>query len=111
MTTLQMISLDYAIAVYPLLLILLTYAFVRIHDRFTIFQLVLKPVAWLMLKGNYNFGIKRTLIKAFGTFILLSYVNTSVDILICLPKFTMPQGQLLEFMHTIMDHWNILQWA
>ena len=84
MTTLQVISLDYAIAVYPLLLIFLTYLFVRIHDRFTIFQLVWKPVAWLMLKANCNFGIKRTLIKAFGTFILLSYVkvfNTSVDIL------------------------------
>ena len=86
MTTLQMISLDYAIAVYPLLLIFLTYAFVKIHDRFTIFQLLWKPVAWLMLKVNdHNFGIKRTLIKAFGTFILLSYVkvfNTSVNILI-----------------------------
>ena len=84
MTTLQMISLDYAIAVYPLLLIFLTYLLVRIHDRFTIFQMLWKPVAWLMLKANRNFGIKRTLIKAFGTFILLSYVkvlNTSVDIL------------------------------
>jgi hypothetical protein len=84
MTTLQMISLDYAIAVYPLLLIFLTYAFVTIHDRFTIFQLLWKPVTWLMLKVDHNFGIKRTLIKAFGTFILLSYVkvlNTSVDIL------------------------------
>ena len=85
MTTLQMISLDYAIAMYPLLLIFLTYAFVKIHDRFTIFQLVWKPVAWLMLKVNdHDFGIKRTLIKAFGTFILLSYVkilNTSVNIL------------------------------
>ena len=59
MTTLQMISLDYAIAMYPLLLIFLTYAFVKIHDRFTIFQLVRKPVAWLMLKVNdHNFGIK-----------------------------------------------------
>ena len=84
MTTLQMISLDYAIAVYPLLLIFLTYAFVTIHDRFAIFQLLWKPVAWIMLKVNCDFGIKRTLIKAFGTFILLSYVkvlNTSVDIL------------------------------
>ena len=84
MTTLQMISLDYAIAVYPLLLIFLTYAFVTIHDQFALFQLLWKPVVWIMLKVNHNFGIKRTLIKAFGTFILLSYVkvlNTSVDIL------------------------------
>ena len=84
MTTLQMISLDYAIAVYPLLLILLTYVFVTIHDRFSIVQLLWKPVTWLMIKINREFGIKRTLIKAFGTFILLSYVkvlNTSVDIL------------------------------
>ena len=66
MTTLQMISLDYAIAVYPWLLIFMTYAFVTIHDRFTIFQLLWKPVAWIMLKVNRDFGIKRTLIKAFG---------------------------------------------
>ena len=84
MTTLQMISLDYAIAVYPLLLILLTYAFVKIHDRFAIVQLLWKPITWILLKINLEFGVKRTLIKAFGTFILLSYVkvlNTSVDIL------------------------------
>ena len=39
---------------------------------------------WMMLKINCEFQVKRTLIKAFGTFILLSYVkvlNTSVDIL------------------------------
>ena len=84
MTALQTISLDYAIAIYPLLLILLTYAFVTIHDRFAIVQLLWKPVMWMMLKINCEFRVKRTLIKAFGTFILLSYVkvlNTSVNIL------------------------------
>ena len=37
-----------------------------------------------MIKINREFGVKRTLIKAFGSFILLSYVkvlNPSVDIL------------------------------
>ena len=39
---------------------------------------------WMMLKINCEFQVKRKLIKAFGIFILLSYVkvlNTSVDIL------------------------------
>ena len=64
MTALQMISLDYAIAIYPLLLILLTYAFVTIHDRFAIVQLLWKPVMWMMLKINCEFRVKRTLIKS-----------------------------------------------
>ena len=84
MSILQMISLDYAIAVYPLLLIFLTYALVTIHDRFLVVQLLWKPITWIMVKINREFGVKRTLIKAFGSFILLSYVkvlNTSVDIL------------------------------
>ena len=85
MSILQTISLDYAIAVYPLLLIFLTYALVTIHDRFLVVQLLWKPITWIMVKLNREFGVKRTLIKAFGTFILFSYVkvlNTSVDILI-----------------------------
>ena len=84
MSILQMISLDYAIAVYPLLLIFLTYTLVSIYDRFSVVQLLWKPITWIMVKINREFGVKRTLIKAFGTFILLSYVkvlNTSVDIL------------------------------
>ena len=84
MSTLQLISLDYAIAVYPLLLIFLTYALVTIHDHFSVVQLLWKPITWIMIKINREFGVKRTLIKAFGSFILLSYVkvlNPSVDIL------------------------------
>ena len=84
MTTIQIISLDYAIAVYPLLLIILTYLLIKIHEHFELVRFLWKPVAWLFTRFNDQWRASNSLIEAFATFILLSYVkviNTSFDIL------------------------------
>ena len=84
-STIQVISLDYVIACCPLLLILLTYILVKIHDNFVMIQNIWKPMAWLLAwfnKGSIATSI--SLIKVFSTFFLLSYVkvlNTSLDLL------------------------------
>ena len=84
LSTLQAISLDYIIAVYPLLLIFLTYLFVKLHDQYQLIQLVWKPVVWLFTKFNKDSRFKTSLIEVFGTFLLLSFVkiaNTSINLL------------------------------
>ena len=85
MSILQILSLDYAIAVYPLLLVCIVYMFIKLHDRFEIVQLLWKPAGWLIARIGHRWKISSSLIKPFGTFLLLAYVkiaNTSFDILI-----------------------------
>ena len=76
MTALQVLALDYAIAVYPLLLIAFTYLLVVMHDH------NVRIVVWLwnpfhayFVHFRRNSNIKGSLINAFATFLLLSYVN------------------------------------
>ena len=78
------LCLDYAIAVYPLLLIAFTYLLIKLHEKLEIIQLVWRPVMWLFTKFNRQWKGSNSLIEAFATFILLSYVkiiNTSFSIL------------------------------
>ena len=84
MSVFQVMSLDYAIAVYPMFLICLTYLLIKFHDKFNIVQLLWKPAAWLITHFSHQWRVSNSLIEAFGTFILLSYVkitNISFDIL------------------------------
>ena len=73
MTTLQALALDYAIVIYPLLLIVITYLLVEMHDH------DIRILVWLWkpfhscFKRQWN--IKGSLINAFATFLLLSYVK------------------------------------
>ena len=73
MTTLHVQALDYAIAVYPLLLIVLTYVIVSLHDN------NFKPVVWLwkpfrlLLKHfKQQWDVRTSLIDVFASFIFLS---------------------------------------
>ena len=84
MSIIQIMCLDYAVAVYPLLLIMLTYMFFKLHERFNVIQLCFKPLVWIVTRFNHQWKASNSLIEAFATFILLSYVkiiNTSFDIL------------------------------
>ena len=81
----QIMCLDYAVAVYPLLLIILTYMVFKLYERFEVVQFFLRPVMWLLTHFNHQWKASNSLIEAFATFILLSYVkviNISFDILI-----------------------------
>ena len=83
-STLQIMFLDYFVAVYPLSLVFLTYWLVKLHDKFQAVQILWKPVAWLCTRFHHHWNASNSLIEAFGTFFLLSYVkiiNTSFEIL------------------------------
>ena len=76
MTTMQALALDYAIAVYPLFLIVITYLLVEMHDHnFRIFVWLWKPFHSCFAHFRREWNIRGSLINAFATFLLLSYVK------------------------------------
>ena len=86
MTTLGVIALDYCVAIYPIILIALTYFLVKIYDRFIPIQKLWKPITHLLHYCNKEWSrkVSNFLIETFGTFFLLSYVkviNTSFALL------------------------------
>ena len=85
MNTLQVIALDYIIAVYPLILIVLSYLLVTLYDRnVKIIVWLWKPFVPLLIRFRRQWNIRSSLVDAFATFLLLSYVkilSVSVDLL------------------------------
>ena len=86
MTTLQALALDYTIAVYPLFLIVVTYVLVEMHDHnFRILVWLWKPFHACFVHFRKEWNIRGSMINAFATFLLLSYVkflSVSFDLLI-----------------------------
>ena len=86
MITVQALALDYAIAVYPLVLITISYLLVELHDYdFRIIVWLWKPFHKCFTRLRREWNIKLSLINAFATFLLLSFVkfnNVSFDLLI-----------------------------
>ena len=86
MTTLHVLILDYAIAVYPLLLIFAAYVLVELHDRdYRLIVWLWKPFHRCFVCFRREWKIKNSLIDAFCTFLLLSYFKfliVSFDLLV-----------------------------
>ena len=84
-TTLQVLSLDYIIAAYPLVLIILTYTLVTLHYyncRLVVW--LWRPFLRCCIRFQRQWDIRNSLVDAFATFLLLSYVKfltVSFDIL------------------------------
>ena len=73
MTTLHTLALDYAIAVYPLFLIVLTYVIVTLYDRgFRPVKWIADPIIMLSKKLKHHCNAKTSLIDVFASFIFLS---------------------------------------
>ena len=85
MHSLTNISLDYLLAIYPLLLMAFTYAAISLYDRnFKIVIFVSKPVVSLVKKFDLAIDLKKSAIDAFATFMLLSnvkFLSVSFDLL------------------------------
>ena len=84
-STLQVLSLDYIIAAYPLGLIILTYTLVRLHyHNCTLVVWLWRPFISCFARCRRQWDIQNSLMDAFATFLLLSYVkflSVSFDIL------------------------------
>ena len=69
MTTLGVIAIDYCVAIYPIILIALTYFLVKIHDQFILIQKLWKPLTHLLHYCNKSLGKYQTsLLKPLGHF-------------------------------------------
>ena len=85
LTTLQVLSLDYIIAAYPLVMILAMYVMVDLYSRNC------RPVVIVgrlfhhcCIRFRHRLNVRTSLIDAFGTFFSLSYIkflSTTVDLL------------------------------
>ena len=82
---LQILMLDYAIAFYPLLLMIILYVLIELHDsncRPIVY--IWKPFNRCLSRFRRQWNARASTIDAFATFLLLSYVkvlSVSVDIL------------------------------
>ena len=86
MTMLEALAFDYIIAVYPLALIAILYLLIKLHDH------NFRPVVWLWKPFHFctarfrrQLDIRMSLVDAYATFFLLSYVkilSVSYDILL-----------------------------
>ena len=81
MSTLQVLALDYILAAYPLLLILITYSIVELHARDCIVVWLWKPFRRCFTRFQRTY-IQTSLVDAFASFLLISYVSVSFDFLI-----------------------------
>ena len=89
-TTLQALTLDYAIAIYPLFLIILTYAIMKLYSQeYRLVVWLWKPFERCLLKFKKKKSIKTSIIDVFATFLLLSY-NKILSVSFDLLAFTAP---------------------
>ena len=90
-TTLQILALDYVIAVYPLVLLVVVYLFVKLHDSNSKYIIFLwRPFHRCFVHFRKHWNIKTSLIDSFATFLLLTYMkflSISCDVLL-LYQFT-----------------------
>ena len=74
--TLTTMALDLAIAVYPLLLMIISYLLIILYDRnFRLFVLIVKPFRIITNCFHANWDIRTSTIDVFATFFLLSNVK------------------------------------
>ena len=75
-TTLQILALDYIIAVYPLVLLVVVYMLVKLYDsNCKVLVYLWRPFHRCFEHFRRDWNIKTSLIDSFATFLLLSYVK------------------------------------
>ena len=74
-STLHVLALDYLVGVYPLFLIILTYIAVTLHDRYPLVVKIWRPVYRVFMRIRQEWDIRGSLVQAFATFLVLSYVK------------------------------------
>ena len=93
LTTLQTLALDYAVAIYPLFLVIITYIVIELHARgCRVLVWLWMPFHRCCVRFSRAMDIHSSIIKAFATFLLLSYVkllNSTIDILLPVKTYNM----------------------
>ena len=86
MGPLPTLALDYAIAVYPLLLMIITYLLIVLYDKnYRVITMMWRPLRFLFSYYRRNWDVRTSVIDAYATFFLLSFtkfLSVSFDLLI-----------------------------
>ena len=84
--TLQTLALDYAIAFYPLILLVVAYALIQAHTcNLRIISVMCRPFHRCTEHFRSQWDVRTSIVEAFATFLLLSYVkllSVSFDLLV-----------------------------
>ena len=102
LTTMQVIALDYLVAAYPLFLLVCFYVLVTAHDRGC--RLVVRlwrPFLWCSARIRQQWNIRLSIIDAFATFVLLSYikfVSVSGELILSTPVFNIHGSMVGDYM-------------
>ena len=98
LSNLQTLSLDYIIAVYPLLLVFLTYQLITLYDKdIPIIIKLWKPFQRFFILFKRQWNLKTSIIGAFATFTFLSYeklLSVSFDLLVPTKAYNM-KGEMV----------------
>ena len=80
------LALDYVIAVYPLLLMIMSYLFIAMYDRnYRVITTLWRPFRILFSLFRRNWDIRTSVIDSYASFIFLSnvkFLSVSLDLLI-----------------------------
>jgi hypothetical protein len=91
MSVIQTLILDYLVALYPLLLVAITYSLVYLYGRnCKVVVLLWKPLRRILRPLFHDLDIRATLIESFSTLYLLSVVkiqSVSLDLLVPTPLY------------------------
>ena len=97
-STLTVIALDYAVAIYPLLLTVVSYFLIELHARNVRIVVILwKPFRYIFTLLRRNWDSRTTVIDAYTTFLVLSFVKilcVSVDLLIPVRAHSLNNGSM-----------------
>ena len=89
LTTHQVLTLDYAIAVYPLMLIFITFTLVKLHDNFSFVVWLWRPFHKYLALFRKQWNIRSSLVSTLATFITLSYIKIlNVSFVLLIYTFT-----------------------
>ena len=90
------LALDYAIAVYPLLLMVVIYLLVKLYDEnYRVIVFLWKPFKIIFSFFKRNWNIRSSLIDSFATFFLLSnikFLSVTFDLLAPVPIYKLLQS-------------------
>ncbi len=112
MNILHVVSLDYIVALYPFLLIFITYVLITIYDNnYRLLVWAWKPFKRCLGCYRKHFNIKSSLIETFATFILLSNVKilgVCLDLLVYTRSYdaTGSQGKLFLYYDANIEYFS-----
>ena len=99
--TLQTLSLDIAVGIYPLLLMVLLYVLIDLYDRnFRILVILWKPFQIIFGLFCRNWEIRTSVIDAYATFYLLSnvkFLSVSLDLLAPVKVYQLSSSKDLNY--------------